>query len=196
MASSGISDIETRLFRYFVALAEEQHFARAALRLGITPPTLTHQIQKLESRLRAKLLERKGNRRVALTEAGTQFFAQAQHVLHEIEKAALIARQAERGEAGRIELGFMTGVSFAGLLQGWIGAFKRANPAIDITIRKLAPVTQIAAMMRKELDAGSPVRRISTRRGFKASRSTANRWSSRSPPSIHWRVARASVPRC
>lgn len=60
-----MSDIETRLFRYFVAVAEEQHFARAALRLGITPQTLTHQIKKLEDQLAARPLERKGNRGVS-----------------------------------------------------------------------------------------------------------------------------------
>ena len=65
-----MSDIELRLFRYFVALAEERHFARAALRLKITPPTLTHQIKKLESELGAKLALRKGNTLVTLTDAG------------------------------------------------------------------------------------------------------------------------------
>ena len=65
-----MSDIELRLFRYFVALAEERHFARAALRLKITPPTLTHQIKKLESELGVKLALRKGNTLVTLTDAG------------------------------------------------------------------------------------------------------------------------------
>ncbi len=55
-----MADIETRLFRHFVVLAEEQHFSRAALRLKISPPTLTHQIKKLESQLGTKLVERKG----------------------------------------------------------------------------------------------------------------------------------------
>src|SRR6516225_6880597 len=65
-----MSDIELRLFRYFVALAEERHFARAALRLKIMPPTLTHQIKKLESELGVKLALRKGNTLVTLTDAG------------------------------------------------------------------------------------------------------------------------------
>ncbi len=69
-----MSYVETRLFHYFVTLAEEQHFARAALRLGISPPTLTHQIQKLESELGAKLLQRRGNTKVVLTEAAGAFW--------------------------------------------------------------------------------------------------------------------------
>jgi DNA-binding transcriptional LysR family regulator len=147
-----MSYIETRLFHYFVALAEEQHFARAAERLGIAPPTLTQQIQKLESELGARLAERKGNRRVALTETGRQFFTEAQHVLRQVEHATAVARQAERGEVGRIELGFMNSVS--GLLETWIDEFRRANPAIDIAMHRLGPVAQIVGIKRKELDAG------------------------------------------
>lgn len=75
-----MSDIENRLFRYYVAVAEEQHFARAAKRLGITPPTLTHQIQKLESQLGAKLLKRKGNTKVVVTKAGQRFLDDAREL--------------------------------------------------------------------------------------------------------------------
>jgi|SRR5579871_464373 len=164
-----MSDIETRLFRYFVALAEEQHFARAALRLGISPPTLTHQIKKLENGLGAKLLQRKGNRGVIVTEAGQRFLLRAREVLRQVEEAAAIARQAERGELGRLQLGFTTMVSGAGLLRGWIGAFQQANPAIDITMRKLVPIAQIGAILRNELDAGfmrAPRKYPSGIRGF------------------------------
>jgi DNA-binding transcriptional LysR family regulator len=149
-----MSEIEIRLFRYFVALAEERHFSHAALRLRITPPTLTHQIKKLESELGAKLVSRKGNTLVTLTEAGLRFLTRARQVLRQVEEAAAIARQAECGELGHINLGFMTSVSCGGLLQTWIGEFQQANPAIDITMRQLAPIAQIAAIMRKELDAG------------------------------------------
>jgi DNA-binding transcriptional LysR family regulator len=149
-----MGDIETRLFRYFVALAEEQHFARAASRLGITPPTLTHQIQKLERELGAKLLERKGNRQVVITDAGRRVLARAREVLRQVEETAVIARRAERGELGRLQLGFMTVVSNTGLLRSWIGAFQQANPAIDITIRRLSPIAQIAGILHNELDAG------------------------------------------
>ena len=148
-----MSDIELRLFRYFVALAEEQH-SRAALRLKISPPTLTHQIKKLESELGVKLALRKGNTLITLTEAGQRFLASAQQALRQVEEATAIARQAERGEVGRIDLGFMTSVSCGGLLQRWIGEFQHANPAVDISMRQLAPIAQIAAIMRKELDAG------------------------------------------
>jgi DNA-binding transcriptional LysR family regulator len=149
-----MGDIETRLFRYFVALAEEQHFARAAERLGISPPTLTSAIQKLERELGARLARRKGNTGVALTETGRQFFTEAQRVLRQAEEATVIARQAARGEVGRIELGYMTGILLAGLLHTWIGEFERANPAIDIARRRMRSMAQIAGLTHKELDAG------------------------------------------
>jgi DNA-binding transcriptional LysR family regulator len=149
-----MSDIELRLFRYFVALAEERHFTRAALRLKITPPTLTHQIKKLESELGVKLALRKGNTLVTLTDAGQRLLASAQQLLRQAEETVAVARQADRGQVGRIDLGFQVSVSCGGLLQTWIGAFQQANPAIDITMRQLVPMAQIAAIMRKELHAG------------------------------------------
>jgi DNA-binding transcriptional LysR family regulator len=188
-----MSDIETRLFRYFVAVAEEQHFARAALRLRISPPTLTYQIKKLESQLGAKLLERKGNRQVVVTEAGQRFLARAREVLRQVEEAAAIARQAGRGELGRLELGFVISVSCAGLLRSWIGAFQQINPAIDITIHKLAPIAQITGILRKELDGGftrTPLKYPSGVRGF------VNLWCWRCRASILSCGARTSAPRC
>ena len=149
-----MADIETRLFRYFAVLAEEQHFSRAAHRLNITPPTLTHQIKKLERLLGARLVERKGNTHVALTQAGLRFFERAQHVLRQVEEAKVVAQQAQRGEVGRIDIGFMTTAVCSGVLQNSLADFQRANPAIEINMRKLVPMDQIKAIMRKDLDAG------------------------------------------
>jgi len=149
-----MSHIETRLLRYFVALAEEQYFARAAERLRITPPTLTHQIRKLERDLGVKLLERKGNRRTVVNQAGQQFLDDAREALLRVEKAEANARQAGRGELGRLQLGYLTLLSAAGLLGDWIDAFQEAHPAIDISINKLASMAQIAGILRKELDVG------------------------------------------
>jgi DNA-binding transcriptional LysR family regulator len=150
-----MSYTENRLLHYFVAVAEEQHFARAAERLGIAPPTLTQQIQKLESELGTKLLQRRVGRQVVVTEAGRRVLVRAREILRQVEETAAIARQAGRGELGRLELGFMTASVFGeGLLRRWIDAFKEAHPAIDITIRNLVPLAQISGIARNELDAG------------------------------------------
>jgi DNA-binding transcriptional LysR family regulator len=168
-----MSDIENRLFRYFVAVAEEQHFARAAERLGITPPTLTHQIQKLERELGVRLLIRKGRTKVVVTQAGQRFLVDAREALRHVEQATTRARQAGRGELGQLQLGFMTVLSGAGLLRTWIGAFRQTHPEIDITLRKLGPMEQIEGIVRKELDAGfarTPRKYPSGVRGFEISR--------------------------
>jgi DNA-binding transcriptional LysR family regulator len=149
-----MSDIELRLFRYFVAAAEEQHFAQAALRLGISPPTLTQQIQKLESQLGVRLLVRKGRTKVVITQAGQRFLADAREALRHVEQAALRAQQAGRGELGHLEVGFVASLFSASLLESWIGEFLQAHPAIDITIRRLFPMAQIAGIVRNELDVG------------------------------------------
>ncbi len=150
-----MSDIETRLFRYFVALAEERHFARAALRLKISPPTLTHQIKKLESELGGtRLFDRNGNTNVEMTEAGIRFLARARDVLRQVEEAKKVAQQAARGEIGRIEIGFMPAASCDGQMQELLAEFQRDNPAIEINLHRMVPMEQITAITRKELDVG------------------------------------------
>jgi DNA-binding transcriptional LysR family regulator len=149
-----MSSIENRLLDYFVAVAEEQHFARAAARLGITPPTLTHQIKKLESDLDTKLLQRRVGGKVVVTEAGQRLLARAREILRQVEEAAAITRQAGRGELGRLEFGFLASISAAGLLRGWIDPFRQAHPAIEIAMHNLVPIAQIDGIVRNELDAG------------------------------------------
>src|SRR5215467_10051242 len=102
-----MSDIETRLFRYFVAVAEEHHFSRAALRLGISPPTLTHQIKKLEYQLNTKLFNRRGNTHVELTEAGTRLLDIAKPILRQVDEAKIITQRTARGEIGHIRVGYL-----------------------------------------------------------------------------------------
>lgn len=149
-----MTHIELRLFRYFVMLAEELHFSRAAERLGISPPTLTHQIQKLEEQLEARLCNRKPKTRVELTEAGVRFLEQARNVLRQSEEALSVARKAARGELGRIEIGYMMSVSCAGLIQKFVGEFQQANPAIEINLHRMETMAQINALLRNELDFG------------------------------------------
>src|SRR3954471_2166883 len=87
-----LNKIETRLFRYFVVTCEEENFARAADRLGITPPTLTHQIKKLEEQVGALLLIRSGKTKFRITEAGGRFLEGARGVLHHADEAQKAAR--------------------------------------------------------------------------------------------------------
>lgn len=146
--------IELRLFHYFVAVAEEQHFSRAAERLGITPPTLTHQIQKLERHLGVRLCDRKPKTRVTLTEPGKRFLEHARQVLRQAEEAELAVHRAARGEVGRIEIGYVLSASCAGLIQKLVGGFQRAYPAIEINLRRMETLGQLNALTRNEIDIG------------------------------------------
>lgn len=147
-------EIETRLFRYFVALADEQHFGRAALNLAISPPTLTHQIQKLELHVGVKLVERRGNTHVELTEAGRRFLDRARNVLREAGEAQAVAQQAARGEVGRLEIGFMAVVSLAGLIENFIGRFQSQNAGVEIVLRHMVTIDQINSILSRTLDFG------------------------------------------
>ena len=109
-----MADVETRLFRYFVVLAQEQHFARAAANLEISP--LHAHAPNPEAgidRLGTKLVERGGNTHVELTAAGKRFLDRARNVLREADEVVAVAREAARGETGRLEIGFMTVAAMA-----------------------------------------------------------------------------------
>ena len=114
--------MELRHLRYFVAAAEELHFSRAAERLNISAPTLTQQIQVLEADL-GVVLFRRTKRSVALTEAGRRFLEEARATLRQAEQAAQVARQAARGEIGRLEIGYVTSASCLGLIPSVVANF-------------------------------------------------------------------------
>jgi DNA-binding transcriptional LysR family regulator len=149
-----MTEIETRLFRYFVGLAEEQHFGRAAINLGISAPTLTQQIKKLEEQLGAKLVQRRGNTHVELTEAGLRVLDRARNVLREAREAVAVARQAARGEVGRLEIGFMPSIVWSGLIHKFIGKFRQESPAVDLFLHMMNVEEQHNALIQEEIDCG------------------------------------------
>jgi DNA-binding transcriptional LysR family regulator len=132
---SGEFGMELRHLRYFVTLAEQLHFARAAEILGISPPTLTIQIQDLERILDAKLFTRT-KRAVALTAAGEVFLIEARAVIEQFARAESVGRRAGRGEMGRIELGYVGSAVYGGAVQGQISRFRRALPSVQINARE------------------------------------------------------------
>src|SRR5579862_6318788 len=98
--------MELRHLRYFVAVAEELHFGRAAERLFMAQPPLSQQIRQLEREIGVLLFART-NRRVQLTEAGHVFLEEARAILGRVEEAVLKAQRASRGEAGWFGIGFV-----------------------------------------------------------------------------------------
>jgi DNA-binding transcriptional LysR family regulator len=122
--------------RYFVAVAEELHFARAAERLGIAASTLTVQIQEIERALDARLLQRT-KRSVSLTAAGELFLDQARASLAQFERALGVGRRAGRGELGRVELGYVGSAAFAGILQQHMLRFRASWPEVQLQTREV-----------------------------------------------------------
>jgi len=98
--------VELRLLNYFVALAEELHFSRAAARLNMAQPSLSQQIRHLEDELGVALLVR-DKRNVALTEPGRLFLASAREILAQVDRSVLQVRRANQGEVGQIDIGIV-----------------------------------------------------------------------------------------
>ena len=145
--------MELRHLRYFVAVAEEGGFGRAARRLHVVQPTLSMQIRDLENELGGPLLDR-GARRTSLTPAGQAFLVEARQVLAQAERAQVAARLALRGETGMVRIGVAGAAVFGGLLTGRIRAFHAARPLVRIELREAGPQAQRAAILAGELDIG------------------------------------------
>src|ERR1700745_2221418 len=100
------SEIELRHLRYFIAVAEELHFSRAAKRLHIAQPPLSQQIRRLEQHIGHSLFNR-NSRTVTLTQAGETLFERARHILKQIEEDVETVRKVGRGEMGSLTVGFI-----------------------------------------------------------------------------------------
>lgn len=145
--------MELRHLRYFVVLAEELHFSRAADKLNIAPPTLTVQIQEIERSLSAQLLVRT-KRSVALTPAGEVFLNEARNVLAQFEKAQSVGRRAGRGEIGRIEVGYVGSAAYAGVLQDQMSEFLKVWPGVYFNAREIAMDVLPELILEGQVDVG------------------------------------------
>jgi len=143
--------MDLRHLRYFASVAEELHFGRAAQLLGISQPPLSQQIRALEEELGVQLLERT-SRRVRLTEVGRQFLPEARATLVQAEHAASIARQAHRGEMGRLRLGFSSSVPFIPRVVDALSRFRDAYPHVSLELDELNQEKQITRVERGLLD--------------------------------------------
>ncbi|ECC3554917.1 LysR family transcriptional regulator [Salmonella enterica subsp. salamae] len=145
--------MELRHLRYFLAVAEEGHFGRAAERLNIVPPALSMQIKALEEEL-GGLLFLRTSRKVELTEAGRLLQLEAQRTLDQAENARLTVQRSIRGESGRVRVGFAGNAVFSGKLTKDMRAFRRAYPDAELVAREVAPLLQADAILSGQLDIG------------------------------------------
>src|ERR1700753_400084 len=142
--------IENRHFRYFLEVAETLHITRAAERLHIAQPALTQNIQQLEEELGVTLLNREG-RRLSLTEAGRVLKEEAEISLKTFYAAQLAAKQAERGEVGKIIIGFQSTAGF-GLMPQLFKNLRERYPKIQVSLRELGAEAQKRALVQHESD--------------------------------------------
>jgi DNA-binding transcriptional LysR family regulator len=145
--------MDLRHLRYFVCVAEEMHFGRAAQRLGISQPPLSQQIRALEEELGARLFERT-SRRVRLTDTGRVFLPEARAALAQVERAIEVARASERGELGRLRLGFTASGPFVPKIADALYAFRQERPQVELNIQELGRDMQIEAIDQDQLDIG------------------------------------------
>jgi DNA-binding transcriptional LysR family regulator len=145
--------MELRHLRYFIAVAEELHFTRAAERLHIGQPPLSHAIQVLEADVGAQLFLRT-KRSVRMTEAGKLFLLDARRILALSEQASETARRAQRGEAGELRIGFTFSTPLTPLFATVINRYRRQFPAVSLKLHEMATLPQLDALDQRNLDLG------------------------------------------
>jgi DNA-binding transcriptional LysR family regulator len=145
--------MELRHLRYFVVLAEELHFGRAARRLGISQPPLSQQIQALERTFDARLFART-NRRVELTEAGRAFLVEARATLAQAERAMAVVGRAQRGEVGELKIGFTPSAAQISPFTQAILAFRQASPGVRLVLEEQVTTQAIDALVQRRMQIG------------------------------------------
>jgi DNA-binding transcriptional LysR family regulator len=144
--------MELRHLHYFITVAEELHFSRAAERLHISQPPLSQQIQNLEDELGVKLFERT-KRQVHLTEAGKVFLERCYLVLAQLEQAIAATQRIGRGEVGQLAIGFVVSAMYT-VLPEILRGFREKFPAVELQLHELTTAQQIQALYDKQVDVG------------------------------------------
>lgn len=144
--------MELRHLRYFVAVAEELHFTRAADRLNMAQPPLSQQIRQLESELGVQLFQRT-KRQVQLTAAGKNFLKNVYKILIDLDKTCDSAQRAQKGEIGNIVVGF-TGTATYDILPKLLQPYRSEFPFVDISVLQLSTTDQIQSLLNGEINIG------------------------------------------
>jgi len=144
--------MELRQLQYFVAVAEELNFSRAAERLRISQPPLSIQIQKLENELGIPLFYR-NNRQVELTDAGKLFLEEIRKVLSHLHRAIENAQRTHHGELGKLNVGFVGSATYD-ILPSVLREFRSLYPDVQVHLFEMSTPVQIEALREEEIDIG------------------------------------------
>ena len=127
--------MDLRHLRYFIAVAEDLHFTRAALRIGIAQPPLTFQIKALEKELGVQLFNRQSGR-VSLTEPGRVYLVEARAVLEQVKRANLRCQQSAQGVIGRLSVGFTESASFRREVTDALHRYRSLYPRVELALEE------------------------------------------------------------
>ncbi|MBD2037025.1 LysR family transcriptional regulator [Leptolyngbya sp. FACHB-321] len=145
--------MELRHLRYFVAVAEELHFNRAAERLHIAQPPLSQQIKQLEVELGVELFDRRTKRQVQLTEAGQVLLQATYRILAQVEQATSDTQRAGRGETGTLVVGFTSTVVYD-ILPAILSQYQQQFPNVNLVLRELTTTQQEEALQNHQIEVG------------------------------------------
>jgi DNA-binding transcriptional LysR family regulator len=144
--------MELRQVRYFVAVAEECHFGRAAKKIGIAQPALSQQIKQLEQELGGELFTRT-KRHVSITDAGKVFLTEAKLLLAQADHAKKTVEDAFSGNVGELVLGFVESATWT-VLPRSLAVYRRLYPNVKVLLQPLHTVKQIHAIRDGKIDIG------------------------------------------
>ncbi|MEG3863168.1 LysR family transcriptional regulator [Microcoleus sp. herbarium12] len=144
--------MELRHLRYFIAVAEELNFTRAAERLHMAQPPLSQQIQHLEAELGFQLF-RRTKRTVVLTEAGQVFFEESQKIMLQVDRAIQLGKQTSRGELGQLTVGFVSSAAH-NVVPAILQAFRTRCPAVKLELHELTTNEQLQRLRFGQIDIG------------------------------------------
>jgi DNA-binding transcriptional LysR family regulator len=144
--------MELRHLRYFVAVAEDLNFTKAAVKLRLAQPSLTRQIHNLEEELGVRLLDRTKNK-VSLTEEGRSFLVDARRLVALSLESMKAVQRVSRGESSQLNLGYLFKFSFD-LLPSTLAAFAQIHPEVAVNLFDMPPAVQLHAIAARKIDLG------------------------------------------
>lgn len=143
--------MDLRHLRYFVAVAEELNFRRAAERLHVSQPPLSAQIAQLETELGARLLERSPGQQTRLTPAGAVLLEEARFILEKLNQSVEKVRRADKGEIGTLTIGMTSSMAY-GVVPLLLRDFRQENPSVALRLLELTTAQQEKALLDRTID--------------------------------------------
>ncbi|TXK73509.1 LysR substrate-binding domain-containing protein [Paenibacillus sp. N3.4] len=158
--------MDLKKLRYFITVAEELHFNRAAKKLNMTQPPLSQQIQGLEEELGVKLFERT-KRQVRLTSAGAIFLEESRNMVSQLERSIKMTQLAYQGKKGQLSIAFVDS-AVGGMMVNVLKEYRKRFPDVQLTLSEMTSAQQLKALHAGKIDVGflrllDPSKHITTR---------------------------------